>query len=171
MEDLEKQIRELIDSHVRQVMEGKEPPPPEATRSVGDQVIGEYRKRHEKILLYATAGHIAFGAVLGACFGVLVKGGGTLFTVQISTVAIMAGLGLVVMKLWYWTMNTKLDLLRELKLLRLQLLSPEAVLSATGESANVLEDLAKRRPELMKAITWGIFIVPIVAYVLGYLLR
>jgi hypothetical protein len=171
MSDFEKQMSELIEKHLRARVEGGEPPPPEATRALGELMIGEFRKRHEKVLLYSVVAHAGFGAVLGGCLGKLIGTHGHVEAVQISLIATLAGLGLVVIKLWYWTMNTKIDVLKELKLLRLQMLSPESVRAATGESASALEDLRNRYPLLPKLIRFGIFGATLLGFVVGCLLR
>jgi hypothetical protein len=161
-----------FDNQLREMLQSKEPPTSDAASAAGEKLISEFRRRHERILMYATIGHIGFGLLLGFCFGIMHgHRGGFWAASQMALVGTLAGLGLVVMKLWYWILTIKLDIVREIKMLRLQMLSREAVLAASDGAVSVLADLQERNPLLLKAIRWGIFASAILGYLIGLLLR
>ncbi len=64
---------------------------------------------------------VAAGSVAGACFGVSAGLGSTWGMIASAVMFLGAGQSMVTIKLWYWIMNNKLNVLREIKQLQLQI--------------------------------------------------
>ena len=64
---------------------------------------------------------VAAGGVAGACFGVSASLGSTWGMIASAVIFLGAGQSMVTIKLWYWIMNNKLNVLREIKQLQLQI--------------------------------------------------
>ncbi|GAI09323.1 unnamed protein product [marine sediment metagenome] len=64
---------------------------------------------------------VAAGGVAGACFGVSASLGSTWGMIASAVMFLGAGQCMVTIKLWYWIMNNKLNVLREVKQIQLQL--------------------------------------------------
>ncbi len=64
---------------------------------------------------------VAVNSVAGACFGVSASLGSTWGMIASAVIFLGAGQSMVTIKLWYWIMNNKLNVLREMKQLQLQI--------------------------------------------------
>ena len=64
---------------------------------------------------------VAVDSVAGACFGVSASLGSTWGMIASAVIFLGAGQSMVTIKLWYWIMNNKLNVLREMKQLQLQI--------------------------------------------------
>ena len=64
---------------------------------------------------------VAAGGVAGACFGVSASLGSTWGMIASAVIFLGAGQSMVTIKLWYWIMNNKIGVLKEIKQLQLQI--------------------------------------------------
>ena len=64
---------------------------------------------------------VAVDSVAGACFGLSASLGSTWGMIASAVIFLGAGQSMVTIKLWYWIMNNKLNVLREMKQLQLQI--------------------------------------------------
>ena len=64
---------------------------------------------------------VAIDSVAGACFGLSAALGCTWGMIASAVIFVCSGQCMVTIKLWYWIMNNKLNVLREMKQLQLQI--------------------------------------------------
>ena len=64
---------------------------------------------------------VAVDSVAGACFGLSASLGSTWGMIASAVIFLGAGQSMVTIKLWYWIMNNKINVLREMKQLQLQI--------------------------------------------------
>lgn len=64
---------------------------------------------------------VAVDSVAGACFGLSAGLGSTWGMIASAVIFVGVGQSMVTIKLWYWIMNNKLNVLREMKQLQLQI--------------------------------------------------
>ena len=64
---------------------------------------------------------VAVCSAAGACFGLSAGLGSTWGMIASAVIFLGAGQSMVTIKLWYWIMNNKLNMLREMKQLQLQI--------------------------------------------------
>jgi hypothetical protein len=89
-------------------------------KTLRERVVQEYSRASRKVLLYNGVAHCVLGFLHCLFLGQFMGGGGLGGKIQYATLAIITCLGLVLMKLWYWIVAAKLEILQELKLMRLQ---------------------------------------------------
>ncbi len=88
------------------------------------ETVKMYEDKLKKVYRYAWLYLIicvAAGSIAGACFGVSASLGSIWGMIASAVIFLCAGQCMVTIKLWYWIMNNKLNVLRELKPLQLQL--------------------------------------------------
>ena len=88
------------------------------------ETVQMYEDKLKKVYRYAWLYLIicvAAGGVAGACFGVSASLGSTWGMIASAVIFLGAGQCMVTIKLWYWIMNNKIGVLREMKQLQLQI--------------------------------------------------
>ncbi len=115
MSDFERQFREWMQQAPR--------PDPQRSQTLREEVVHNYDEKLRKVerhakwwLLGIIAGFAISGTMMGlgtGCSLPLLMYGGVFF--------LLAGQLNVLIKLWYWMMNVKLNVLKEIQDLRLQL--------------------------------------------------
>lgn len=111
-----------FEENLSNALKSQDPEPePGRLARLRELVMNEYGRISRKILLYNAVAHCLFGALL-AYHLVRMWGGGLGIkpTILHLSVVFLTGLGLAIMKLWYWIVAGKLDILQELKLMRLR---------------------------------------------------
>lgn len=138
--------------------------------AAGELLLKEYRARHEKVLTYLA---VANAFLIGVfTFTLPFMGSSSVkVAVQMAYLGTIALIGIAVMRLWYWTMNAKHDTMRELKLMRLQMVSREAALAASDGSFGIVETLQRTPHLFMKAVAWSNIGAAVLGYVLGWIVR
>ena len=94
---------------------------PERSSALQQEVIQMYDKKL-RIVTYITWGfHVFFGVILLLAAFQMYNSTGVKFVVQGGVIFLTAISGLVVIKLWYWVMNAKISMLKEMKQMQLQI--------------------------------------------------
>lgn len=156
-----------FDDELRELLSQDDPDTAKASVA-GEMLLNEYRTRHEKTLVYL-AGSNAFLVFVALFCLASMQRGGTNDLIRMASAGVSAVVGIALVRLWYWIMNAKHDTLREIKLLRLQMISREAALAASDGCTGIVDELRKRRPGFMAAIRWSNIIAAVAGYILGLL--
>ena len=156
-----------FDDELRELLAQEEPDTAKAS-AAGEMLLDEYRKRHEKTLICLAVfnAFMVFAALF--CLASM-RRAGTNDLIRMGSVGTMAVVGIALMRLWYWIMNAKHDTLREIKLLRLQMISRQAALAASDGCAGIVADLEHRRPGFLAAIRWSNIIAAVAGWTVGVL--
>ena len=115
MNDFDRQLRELFDRGPRL--------DPDRGDAVRKEIVHMYDERLKKVQRYAwiwILGTCAVMVVAGALIGIGAAMNTRVLVIG-AMILLLAGQFQMLVKLWYWQMNTKLNLMKELKELRLQL--------------------------------------------------
>lgn len=168
MDDFDRQLKKLLAQNG-----APDPARADKIRKKTRQYFNEKQRKVDRIVTWY---HVILGALLGFSIGQMAGSSGHK-SLQIGIVAIIIVMGLVVMKLWYWIMNAKLGIMREIRLLRLDMAVPKnwAEKSTAGEDEDEGAESASQPPFLGSpnaAKYWKVGLVAIVlaAYIIGYLL-
>ncbi|NIR07918.1 MAG: hypothetical protein GTN82_21050 [Candidatus Aminicenantes bacterium] len=116
MDEFEKTIRKALSDTNKFDAAKAQTSRKEAVRMFEDKLKKVYRYSRSYLIIC-----VAVCGVTGACFGLSAGLGSTWGMIASAVIFLSAGQSMVTIKLWYWIMNNKLNVLREMKQLQLQI--------------------------------------------------
>lgn len=111
MSDLDKNLRSAF---------GQATPDPERYEVLKEEVMAMYEQRMSWVTAIAWVGHVLLGLLLIGGMLMLLNGTGGRDTVFGAVLFLLGNTGLVLMKLWYWVLQTKYSVLSEMKAIQTQ---------------------------------------------------
>jgi hypothetical protein len=131
---------------------------PHRAQALREMVSASFRSRHLVAIRLTYVAHVFFVALLAFCMGQSISARDLRTAIAPAFAGVLAVQGLVVMKLWYWVVNTKLSILKEVRLLRIEVGSPEAGTPGIEEGLTAGPLLTPELPR-WEGVAWRLGIV------------
>lgn len=134
-----------------------------------DLIRTDVRTRHDKVIMRWLVSECILLPLFGLHMGLLFSGAGIKPSMQYGIVAVVLALAALVTRLWYWQMNNKLEVLQEVKLLRVQILSPgEAVRAGSYLSGKSIGEEMRERKQWLPLARGAVSAATVACFFLGW---